>query len=79
MKIPEGLENQRLLYGVKRYFRQRKRGWTAEHEKGGGGVFGLRPATEELSLARKGVRSLSMDSVLPPDPGIDGNVACVRM
>lgn len=78
MKIPEGLENQRLLYGVKRYFRQRKRGWTAEHEKGGG-VFGLRPATEELSLARKGVRSLSMDSVHPRDPGIDGNVACVRM
>lgn len=60
MKIPEGLDNWRLLYRVKRYFRQRKRNWTAEHGKAQD--FGLRPASKELSLARKGERSLSMDS-----------------
>lgn len=77
MKIPEGLDNWRLLYRVKRNFRQRKRSWTAEHEKGED--FGLRPATKELSLARKRGRSLSMDSIHHPDPGKDGNVACLCM
>lgn len=72
MKIPEGLDNWRLLYRVKRYFRQRKRSWTAVHGKGED--FGLGPATKELSLARKGVRSLSVDSIHLPDPGVDGNV-----
>lgn len=75
MKIPEGLDNWRLLYRVKHYFRQRKRSWTTEHEKGED--FGLHPATKELSLARKRERSLSVDSIHHPGPGIDGNVVYV--
>lgn len=68
MKIPEGLDNRRLLCRVKRYFRQHKRSRTAEHEKGEDS--GVRPATKELSLAKKGARSLSVGSIHHLDPGV---------